>query len=124
MFKPKLALRPNCLLTRRPIVILQTAKAGLFSSNPYQYAHYFLTEHGYQVSLKPLSEISYIKKSHVFLDIPKDSSTLSSDELQKLIDSESTLSLVDTKLAPQQTQELEKLLDLCVQLAELDFTDF
>lgn len=44
-------LRPNCLLTRRPIWFLTPPRSLFFYKNPWGYVTHFLYEHGYAVDI-------------------------------------------------------------------------
>lgn len=54
MFKKKLVLRPNCLLTRKPIVFISGNASPFLYKKPWQEAVYFLYEHGYKVEVLQL----------------------------------------------------------------------
>lgn len=49
MFKRELVLRPNCLLTRRPIYLLTGPRSIFYYRNPWKELHNFLYQHGYKV---------------------------------------------------------------------------
>jgi hypothetical protein len=74
-------LRPNCLITRRPLVFITPPRSLFWYKNPWQHITHILYEHGYKVSVfqLPFQKISDQKKifsrnkdqlqnSHVFLD--------------------------------------------------------
>ena len=50
MFKAKLALRPNCLLTRRPLLFLTPTRSVFFYNQVWLPKTHLLTEHGYKAS--------------------------------------------------------------------------
>lgn len=50
MFKAKLALRPNCLLTRRPLLFLTPTRSVFFYKQVWLPTTHLLTEHGYKAS--------------------------------------------------------------------------
>ena len=49
MFKRELALRPNCLLTRRPIYLLTGPRSIFYYQYPWKELHNYLYQHGYKV---------------------------------------------------------------------------
>ena len=49
MFKRELVLRPNCLLTRRPIYLLTGPRSIFYYRSPWKALHNFLYQHGYKV---------------------------------------------------------------------------
>lgn len=81
MFKSELVLRPNCLLTRRPLVFLTGPRSLFYYQKPWQSVFYYLSEHGYKVQViklpfrKTADRIKYLKKilgliskHHIFCD--------------------------------------------------------
>jgi hypothetical protein len=49
MLKRELALRPNCLLTRRPIYLLTGPRSIFYYRSPWKALHNYLYQHGYKV---------------------------------------------------------------------------
>jgi hypothetical protein len=49
MFKRELVLRPNCLITRRPIYLLTGPRSIFYYRSPWKALQYYLVEHGYKV---------------------------------------------------------------------------
>lgn len=70
MFKSKLVLRPNCLLTRKPICFITPSHPLIhlskFFKTPWDESLYFLKEHGYKVQLEETLPNS--SKYHIILD--------------------------------------------------------
>lgn len=93
MFKRELALRPNCLLTRRPLYFLTGPRSLFYYRNPWKDLHNFLYQHGYKVSVIKLpfqshsdrkiylkSFISQMDQAHFFCD------AITYQELKPLLD--------------------------------------
>lgn len=80
MWKPKLALRPNCLLTRRPIVFISPTLGPFFYKKPWSEALHFLYEHGYKVSLCRLPFNDSEKRTQTFVSKNIESSHLIMDK--------------------------------------------
>jgi hypothetical protein len=173
MFHSELALRPNCLLTRRPLVFLTGPRSVFYYQTPWQKAYYYLTEHGYQAQIVklPFQKISdriqytrnvlrQLENSHIFCDqityqqlsealtdlkdstltVFADQNFESSDKnLYKFQTTETGFSLsyflhqkylqfkglstpsYGELLQNPSAKTYSKLLDHCIQLAELDF---
>lgn len=51
---PQFVLRPNCLLTRRPILFLTPPRSLFFYNNAYGFVAHVLFEHGYNVDIYQL----------------------------------------------------------------------
>lgn len=62
MFKRELVLRPNCLLTRRPIYLLTGPRSLFYYRSPWKALHNFLYQHGYKVHVFKLPFQSKIQR--------------------------------------------------------------
>lgn len=65
MSKNDLVLRPNCLLTRRPLRFITPRPLSFFYFKPYNEILWILQQHGYQANLAAFNELN---NSHVFCD--------------------------------------------------------
>lgn len=106
-------LRPNCLITRRPLVFITPPRSLFWYKKPWQDMTHVLYEHGYAVSVFQLPfqkigdqkkivlrNIDRLKKSHIFLDSVSYENL--KDELQGLMDS--TITVVSSSIeAPSVT---------------------
>lgn len=115
MFKRELVLRPNCLLTRRPIYLLTGPRSIFYYRSPWKELHNYLYQHGYKVFVfklpfqSPTQKAAYVKamltklnQSHIVCD------ATTYQELQPLLSQteNSTLTvLTDSQLVnlPQKT---------------------
>jgi len=74
-------LKPNCLLTRRPLVFLTPPRSIFFYKNSWAFIRRILFEHGYKADLYQLpfqniqlqknkleSQSLYLEKKHLFID--------------------------------------------------------
>jgi hypothetical protein len=81
MFKRELALRPNCLLTRRPIYLLTGPRSIFYYRSPWKALHNFLYQHGYKIFVFKLpfqdktqregylkAMITQLNQSHIMCD--------------------------------------------------------
>lgn len=71
MFKRELVLRPNCLLTRRPIYLLTGPRSIFYYRSPWKALHNFLYQHGYKASVFKLPFQSLTQR-HDYLMAMKD----------------------------------------------------
>ena len=75
------ALKPNCLLTRRPLVFLSPVRSLFFYKNPWGRIIHILFEHGYKIDLFQLpfqniqqqkirlnKNAAELSKKHLFMD--------------------------------------------------------
>jgi len=115
MLSKELVLRPNCLLTRYSIVFLLPHKPLLSFNNPWKKALNYLSQHGYDCRLE--KRWLHLKNCHILID-PTSYEKIK-DQLQTLPE-RTTLNIVNS-YPPESLAELDRLLDLCIELAELDF---
>lgn len=132
MFIRELALRPNCLLTRRPIQILTRPKNILGRLirplNSWIQLRYFLYQHGYQVEL--IHHITQVQNDrHIICD------EATYMNLMDQLDTNNTLTVVSTQplnvdnkttyqvytQAHRNREFYSKMLDHCIVLAEYDY---
>lgn len=174
MLGPQLVLRPNCLLTRRPLKFITGPRSLFFYKKPWGDIPEILYEHGYKVELISLpfrsselrKEVLQLQKrrldhSHVFIEMttflelgatnfPHSDSTLTVvsnspvhqwPEIHYFEPRYSTTSLAYTLhqkwcalshiLTPDLNETLtnapretwDRLIDHCIELAELDFIE-
>lgn len=175
MFKRELVLRPNCLLTRRPIYLLTGPRSIFYYRSPWKALHNYLYQHGYKVFIFKLpfqaksqregylkAMLAKLNQSHIICD------ATTYQELEPLLikTENSTITvLTDSQLVnlPKKTFQVvmnhktfspsyslhqaylklrnintpsaaevglniphetyDKILDHCVELAEMDFYD-
>lgn len=53
--KLRVKLRPNCLLTRYPIVLVRSKKNNIIQKISFNFSKHFLIQHGYQIKELSLS---------------------------------------------------------------------
>jgi hypothetical protein len=137
VFKNDLVLRPNCLLTRRPLKFI-SSKRSLFFYKPYDRIIHFLYEHGYQVELiKNIKKLdpALLNYSHLFCDELTYENNMSllqatQNSTINIISSKSsflkdpplyTIEVDDKFLINPSDQMKNFFLDHCIHLAEEDF---
>lgn len=138
MFCRELVLRPNCLITRKPLWILITRPERpwerLWSSkNPWKGLRHFLFQHGYQVNLLDVSswprktyhsghflgETALIQKLDPHLVSLADSTFTCISEIETMPLSEN---MFQVRVHPRATNNFYlKILDHCIALAERDY---
>ncbi len=64
MFKRELVLRPNCLITRRPLCLLTGPRSLFYYRSPWQALHHYLFQHGYKVEIMKLPFQSYPQREN------------------------------------------------------------
>ncbi len=135
MFRRELALRPNCLLTRRPIWILTKSPVSrLFPSNyPWSGLQDFLSQHGYVVSFRSFKSLA--RSCNEVGHIVCEPDLFSKIDPQITQSSHLTFTLVSKTEIPALPQNIfqvsilaqpahafySKMLDHCIVLAELDY---
>lgn len=134
MFKRELALRPNCLLTRRPIYLLTRPRILFSLRSPWKKLHYFLHEHGYRIFIIKAEHdlnqrVDQLNQSHIFCD------SITYNKFREIFvkNEHSTLTILSDSFLPDLPKDVfqilnnrnsyDQILDHCVHLAELDFYD-
>jgi hypothetical protein len=75
------ALKPNCLITRRPVLFLTPPRSLFYYKDPWGWVSHILTEHGYKVSVFQIpfqntknqkiileKNMTSLQKNHLFVD--------------------------------------------------------
>lgn len=132
MFSRELVLRPNCLLTRRPLQIITRPHNILYrtfsSAYPWKHLEWFLYQHGYQV--ERIYQVSDLKpQSHILCDIQTYTDLLTRRQSGNTVTVVSTNpincsdeDIYQISIEPQKTPDFySKILDHCIALAEIDY---
>lgn len=126
-----LALRPNCLMTKSPLVFIPGPKKFLFYKKSFGDLPRFLHEHGYEVLLLDLPLWFRSRRQKVFLDWVKNqkskkfhfiADTFASKEFLSFLPKTNIASFTSISETLHE-DHYQRFLDRCIELAENEWVE-